>query len=120
MTTVERVKSICKERKIAISKLETSCGFSNGYIRSLKKGVIPDDRIEVIANFLRVSIEFLLTGKEDGEKYSAKYARLVSFLRNDPDMEDLLIKYYNLSEKKRSTAFSAFKMIIGGAEWREK
>ena len=112
MTTVERVKSICKERKIAISKLETSCGFSNGYIRSLKKGVIP--------NFLGVSIEFLLTGKEDGEKYSAKYARLVSFLRNDPDMEDLLIKYYNLSEKKRSTAFSAFKMIIGGAEWREK
>lgn len=116
MTTVERVKSICKERGIAISKLETSCGFGNGYIRSLKKGVIPDDRIEVIANFLGVSIEFLLTGKEDGKKYSEKYARLVYFLRNDPNMEDLLIKYYNLSEQKRSTAFFAFKMIIGGAE----
>ena len=62
----------------------------------------------------------MLTGKEDGKKYSEKYARLVYFLRNDPNMEDSLNKYYNLYEQKRSTSFSAFKIINGGAEWREK
>lgn len=37
MNDVERVKSICKERKIAISKLESDCGFANGYIGQLRK-----------------------------------------------------------------------------------
>lgn len=35
MNAVERVKTICKERKIPISKLESDCGFSNGYIGQL-------------------------------------------------------------------------------------
>ena len=41
MNTVERVISICKERKIPISRLEKECGMSNGYIKGLKKGTIP-------------------------------------------------------------------------------
>ena len=39
MNSVEKVKAICKERKIAISKLEKDLGFSNGYIGQLRKGV---------------------------------------------------------------------------------
>ena len=46
MTSVERVKAICKERKIAISRLEKDLGFSNGYIGQLRKGVFPDDRVK--------------------------------------------------------------------------
>ena len=30
MNTVERLKSILKERKIPVSKLERECGFANG------------------------------------------------------------------------------------------
>lgn len=37
MDAVGRIKEICKERKIPISKFERWCGFSNGYIRNLKK-----------------------------------------------------------------------------------
>lgn len=64
MTSVERVKAICKDRKIAISKLEKELGFSNGYIGQLRKGVFPDDRLRMIANYFNVSVEFLMTGKE--------------------------------------------------------
>lgn len=46
MNTVERVKAICKERKIPVYKLEKDLGFSNGYISQLKKGSLPDDRLE--------------------------------------------------------------------------
>ena len=52
MNAVERVKSICKERKIAISKLETDCGFSNAYISQLRKGTFPNDRLEIISKYL--------------------------------------------------------------------
>lgn len=64
MTSVERVKAICKERKIPISRLEKELGYANGYIGQLRKGVFPDDRLVSIANYLNVSAEFLLTGEE--------------------------------------------------------
>ena len=64
MTSVERVKAICKERKIAISRLEKDLGFSNGYIGQLRKGVFPDDRLKMIADYFGVSVNYLITGKE--------------------------------------------------------
>lgn len=65
MNSVERVKSLCKERKIPISKLEKDLGYSNGYIGQLRKGVFPSDRLQKIAKYLDVSVDYLMTGKED-------------------------------------------------------
>lgn len=62
MTTVERIRTICRERKIPISRLEKACGFANGYISQLKKGTIPDDRLLKIASFLELPVEALLSG----------------------------------------------------------
>lgn len=63
MNSVERVKKICKERKIAISKLERDLGYANGYVGQLRKGVFPADRLQEIANYLDVTAEYLLTGE---------------------------------------------------------
>lgn len=63
MNCVERVKSICKERKIPLSKLEKDLGFANAYVSQLKKGTFPADRLALIANYLNVSVEYLLTGE---------------------------------------------------------
>lgn len=68
MNSVERVKEICKNRKIPISKLEKELGFSNGYISQLRKGVFPSDRLEKISNFLGVTTTYLMTGEENSEK----------------------------------------------------
>lgn len=70
MNSVERVKEICKERKIPISKIERELGYANGYIGQLKKGVFPADRLQDIAEYLGVSSEYLLNGDE---KESNKY-----------------------------------------------
>lgn len=71
MNSVERVKTICKDRKIPISKLERDLGYSNGYIGQLRKGTFPNDRLKEIAEYLEVSIDYLMTGKEKegGESY---------------------------------------------------
>lgn len=71
MNSVDRVKQICKDRKIPISKLERDLGFSNGYIGQLKKGTLPDDRLTAIANYLGVSSDYLMTG--DFHEESSKY-----------------------------------------------
>lgn len=64
MNSVERVKMICKERKIPISKLEKELCFGNGYISQLKKGTFPNDRLYKIAKYLDVDPEWLDSGKE--------------------------------------------------------
>ena len=64
MNSVERVKQICKERKIPISRLEKDLGFSNGYIGQLKKGSFPADRLSKIASYLDLSAEYLMNRSE--------------------------------------------------------
>lgn len=75
MTSVERVKAICKERRIAISRLEKDLGFSNGYIGQLRKGVLPDDRLMMIADYLNVTTQYLMTGEEPSDTPPALTSR---------------------------------------------
>lgn len=60
MSTVDKVKRICKNRKIPISRLEKDLGFSNGYINQLRKGTFPSDRLALISKYLDVPISELL------------------------------------------------------------
>ena len=89
MNSVERVKHICKERKIPISKLEKDLGFSNGYISQLRKGTFPADRITKIAEYLRVSVDYLMTGDDTSSKsgLSAKDERDIA-----KDLENIMNK----------------------------
>ena len=66
MNCVERVKALCKERKIPISKLEKDLGFANGYIGQLRKGVLPADRLLIVADYFGVSVAYLMN--DDAEK----------------------------------------------------
>ena len=69
MNSVERVKAICRERRIPISKLERELGYANGYIGQLKKGVFPDNRLSEIADYLSVSAEYLMSGIPSVDMY---------------------------------------------------
>lgn len=112
MNAVERVKSICKERKIAISKLESDCGFANGYIGQLRKGTFPDDRLRKIASYLNVSSEFLSTGKESIElQFSKEQALLDLKISKDLKLKNALEKYFSLSEKKQSLVIELINLL---------
>lgn len=65
MNSVELVKSICKERRIPISKLEKDLGYANGYIGQLRKGTFPANRLSEIAQYLSVSVGYLLGEETD-------------------------------------------------------
>ena len=60
MTSVDKVKSICRERKLPISRLEKDLGYANGYIGQLRKGTFPNDRLVEIAKYLNVATAYLL------------------------------------------------------------
>lgn len=78
MNTVERIKKICKQRKIPMYLLEKECGFANGYIGQLKKGTLPDDRLRIVAEYLKVSAEELSTGeKPEIPVFDAEHLELI-------------------------------------------
>ena len=70
MTQVEFLRDFCKKRKIAISKLESDLGYSNGYFNPKKLKKIPIDKAVEIAEYLRLDV-FELLDEEDTQKLIA-------------------------------------------------
>lgn len=90
MTSVERVKAICKERGIPLSRLERECGFANAYVSQLKKGTFPEDRLRKIADYLKLSPEYLATGEEPEDYYlTPETAQAAQELFDNPDLRML-------------------------------
>lgn len=107
MNSVERVKAICKDRGIPISKLEKDLGFSNGYIRQLRRGVFPADRLTKIAQYFDVSPSYLMTGKTslpDQEKVTPQELKFALWGEcENMDEEDLadVLKYAAFVRKRK-------------------
>ena len=111
MNTVQRIKLICKERKIPISRLESDLGFGNAYISGLKKGTVPDDRVKLISEYLGLSMTYLITGEEEKPNYSDELVGILAKVRKDKELIKALEKYFTLSEEKRKHIISTINMI---------
>lgn len=108
MNSVERVKTICKERKIPISKVERDLGYANGYIGQLKKGVFPADRLQDIAEYLGVSSEYLLNGdeKEENKYYiNEETAEMAQALFENQDLRVLFDAAKDASPEDLKTTY---------------
>lgn len=98
MNSVERVKKICKERKIPISRLEKDLNFANGYIGQLKKGVFPDDRLKAIADYLNVQSAYL-TGESEFKTKEEMFAFLDEKYNKDGKLAKQVKKIEELNKK---------------------
>ena len=109
MNTVERIKSICKERKIPVSRLEKDLSFGNAYIAGLKKGTVPDDRLRLISKYLDVSVEYLMTGEE--RTYSDEDALLDVRISEDLELKEAIKKYYSLDDRKKKHVIELINLL---------
>ena len=87
MTPIDRIRIECKKKGVAISRLEKSCGFANGYIRNLREGKMPADRLQKIADYLGVSYKYLLTGEQEEINAAALFSGPDAILEPALDME---------------------------------
>lgn len=74
MNTIDRIHELLRECKIPVARLEKDCGFSNGYIRALRDGKLPADRLFKVADYLSVSPRWLATGETSTPYYPYKIA----------------------------------------------
>lgn len=89
MTVFERIEKLRKEKKISQGKLEKELGFSNGSISKWRTSTPNPERLQKLATYFGVSIEYLMTGVDkDGltEKDNHDIAK---------DMENIRIKIMN-------------------------
>ena len=110
MNTVERVKKICNERGIAISKLEKECGFSNAYISGLKKGSIPNDRLKKISKYLNLPMDYLTTGEENSA-FSDVAGHIASKIMMDAELSGKIEKLLSLSDRKKKHVFELIDLL---------
>lgn len=61
---VEFVRNLCRQRNIPIAILEKNCGFANGYLNPKKINKVPYDRAVIIADYLSIDVNLILTGEE--------------------------------------------------------
>lgn len=116
MTIYERIESLRKSKGLSQGKLEKQLGFSNGSISKWKNSTPKVERLQKLADFFGVSVEYLMTGKEDEQKekdntdLKHKYRELEELLRSDSmkpvrydgkpvnnDTIDLLLKQIEIS-----------------------
>lgn len=60
----ERIKELCKKSGISMNKLEDTLGFGKGYISKLGNSTPNVKKVQQIADYFGVSVDFLMTGKE--------------------------------------------------------
>lgn len=68
MSLVDKIKFLCKEKKITIAELERKVGISNGQIRKWDNSIPGVDRLRLVADYFDVSIDYLL-GRTDKKRY---------------------------------------------------
>lgn len=87
MTTYEIIKELCKERGIAVTALEKELGFGRGSIGKLRNGSTTIERLQKIADFFNVSIEYLNSGTTSESSITSKDERDIA-----QDLDNIMAK----------------------------
>lgn len=112
-TFKDRVVDVWKERRPdirSVRKLEEEIGLSNGLIASWSKSEPSKEKVEKVANFFNVSVDYLLNGKKD--KPNGKHDNSIDvdeLLEND----ELLLSFQGkeISKQYRDAVLAILKTM---------
>lgn len=93
MTTLDIVQKLCNEHNITFAELERQIGFSRGSIAKMKTSTPKADRVQKIAEYFGVSLEYLMTGKEVAFEEDDFFSSLT------PQERDEISRLYQLYQK---------------------
>lgn len=90
---VERIRQLCKDRNISVSKMEEDLGYGNGYLNPKKVSDIKYGRLIEILDYIGISYEeFMGVGSPTTQKIQTA---LVQIKNASPEVyEDILEKWF--------------------------
>ncbi len=68
MTVFERIEQLRKSQNLSQGKLEKELGFSNGSISKWRNSTPTYERLQKVADYFGVSVEYLMTGEDSSDK----------------------------------------------------
>ncbi len=99
MATIDRIRALCAKNHTSIKALEKELGFSNGSLA--KAATIKDDRLQRIAEYFNVSVDYLMTGEESTGYYlNEESAKMAQEMFEDPDMRSLFDMKRNMPPER--------------------
>ena len=85
METYEKIISLCKKRGITAAKLERDLGFGKGSIGKTRTSAITSKRLESIAKYFDVSMDYFTDSSEEKKYYfDERSAKVAQDLFDDP------------------------------------
>ena len=110
MSTKDIIKELCAKNKISVNKLETDLGFGTGYVSKLDKSTPNTAKIQKIADYFKVSVDYLITGKEN--EFTIEIARTDVELSNmDSQLKTYALKLARLPKEKQDQIISLIDML---------
>lgn len=97
---VDIIRSLAKKKGLSLTKLEEILGFGNGTIGKWVKQSPSCDKLNAVADYLSVSIDFLYNGKEKS-----------SYLELSEDKQRLLEMYDLLDEIEKGEILGELKVM---------
>ncbi|KJJ69355.1 helix-turn-helix transcriptional regulator [Clostridium sp. FS41] len=76
MGLYENIRDIAKSKGYSVNKLELELGFARSSINKFNKNRPSVEKLQQIADLLDVSVDYLMTGKEEPEKNKNPYSNL--------------------------------------------
>lgn len=110
----ENFEVLCKINNVKPIDVSKATGIHTATFTSWKQGKYTpkQDKLQLIAEYFNVSVDYLMTGKEnEKEQYSAEMAMLLRKIRNDKEMSQALIKYFGLSDEKKKHVVDMINML---------
>ena len=84
-TLRDRVRTLAKTRGLSLPKLEAELGFGSGTIVKWDKSTPSADKLQKVADYFDVSVDFLL-----GREPSDETQEMLEYLHKNPEMRVLL------------------------------
>lgn len=94
MTIYGRIKELAERQKLSIRSLEEKLGYGNGTIRRWEKQVPGVDKVQKVADYFNVSVDYLL-GREDTTEVNDDHLKVVAAHIDDDATEEEINEILN-------------------------
>jgi transcriptional regulator with XRE-family HTH domain len=108
MTIYNRIKEKADEKGISIKALEREAGLGNGVIKRWNETSPQCNKLELVANYLQVSIEWLITGKNPSNFTKEESELIQAYKKADARTQEIVklsLQPYMPQETKLSSRY---------------
>lgn len=113
----ENFEKLCNDNKTNPSRVSKATGISTATLTSWKKGVYTpkQDKLQLIADFFNVSVDYLMTGKES--EFTVEMAEIDGDLFSmNKTVKEYALKLNSMNNEERQLVYNLIDMLLKKGE----